>query len=183
MLVRALKRHKIYSEKMDFLEYIKTIHSRIEISRGSFHFHKYTRFDVHFEDVEKLRIRISSFIDPHLLLGIFNSSTIQLTIRANTGGKKELEIPSDLFKIMKALADETRIKILKLIYKKSECTQNLAMELNFSEACISKHLKVLQEAGLISGQRKGNYIIYSINCIQIDKVPMDIYQYFDNWYY
>ncbi|MFZ5969321.1 MAG: metalloregulator ArsR/SmtB family transcription factor [Bacillota bacterium] len=180
LLARTIKRHKIHSEKMDFLEYIKTLHSRIEISKNFFHFHKYKRFDVSFHQIEKVCIGVSSFIDPHLLLGVEEGKMLHLTIRANQGNKDLYEIPLDLNQVLKALAEPTRLKILKCIYKKPECTQTLAVDLGLTEACISKHFKVLFEAGLIDKHRQGNFIYYSINNRQIDKIPMDLYQYLDN---
>jgi DNA-binding transcriptional ArsR family regulator len=47
---------------------------------------------------------------------------------------------------MKALGDETRLKILRCIYKKINSTQAIARDLVMTEAGVSKHLKLMYEA-------------------------------------
>jgi len=180
LLVRSLKKHKILSEKVSFLEYLNTLHTRIEIKDDVIHFHKYTRFDVPLKGLKTIRINISSFIDPHLLIGINEDNTLDLTIRINLNTKDQYHIPADLHETMKSLSDKTRLKILKAIYQTPECTQELAKVLGLTEACISKHLKVLYQSGLVEKERKGNFIYYRLNCMQIDRIPMDIYQFFDS---
>ncbi len=179
LLIRTLKRHKIYSEKMDFLDFINTLHERIEVNKTQFHFHKYKRFDVSFDEIKKIVIKASTFIGPHLLIGLPDDNILKLTIRVNPWETNPYEIPSDLHRILKALADQTRLKIIKNIYKNPSCTQSLAKNLNLTEACISKHLKVLDTAGLVYKKRKGNFIIYSVDSMAIDRIPMDLYQYLD----
>ncbi|WP_432405173.1 metalloregulator ArsR/SmtB family transcription factor [Wukongibacter sp. M2B1] len=180
MLVRSLKKHRILSENMDFLEYVDTLHSRIEINNHMIHFHKYTRFDVSLKDLKIIRVNISSFIDPHLLVGISKDNSLDLTIRLNLSNQDTYHIPVDLHQVMKSLSDKTRLKILKSIYQKPKCTKGLAKSFELTEACISKHLKVLYKSGLVEKERRGNFIFYKINCMQIDKIPMDIYQFFDS---
>ncbi|WP_432661763.1 metalloregulator ArsR/SmtB family transcription factor [Wukongibacter baidiensis] len=180
ILVRSLKRHKALSEKLDFWEYVDTLHSRIEVNSDIIHFHKYTRFDVPLKDLKGITVSISSFIDPHLLIGLSKAGNLGLTIRLNLNNQDEHHIPTDLHEVMKSLSDKTRLKILKSIYQKSECTQELAKSLGLTEACISKHLKVLYKSGLVEKERRGNFIFYKINCMEIDRVPMNIYQFLDS---
>lgn len=89
------------------------------------------------------------------------------------------EVPLDLYKTMRALGDETRLRILRSISIKDSSTQSLAYELNLTEACISKHLKILHDAGILYKQRKGNYIYYVLNRTVLDRIPLSIYQYLD----
>lgn len=64
--------------------------------------------------------------------------------------------------VLKAIADETRMKILKLLQKHNYCVRALANELNLSEATVSQHLKVLREAGLLVGEKRGYFMHYSV---------------------
>ncbi len=80
-LIRALEAHKSLSDMMPFLDYIRLLHPRIEVGEDVVHFHKYKRFDMPFKDIKTVRIRISSFIDPHLLVGL-DEGMMLLTIRA-----------------------------------------------------------------------------------------------------
>lgn len=179
LLVRRLKKEAALCDEMGILEFIKTIHTRIEIKDNTFLFHKYTLFSVPFNSIDKIIIAISSFADPHLLIGLETKGELQLTIRANLDRASE-EVPLDLFITMKALGDETRLKILRCIYKKIDSTQAIAKELSMTEAGISKHLKIMHQAGVLYKKRDGNYIRYAIEREVIDRIPMDMYQYLDN---
>ena len=66
-------------------------------------------------------------------------------------------------KILKALSDETRREILKLLSKKDLTAGEISENFNMSKPSISKHLDILKDAKLISYEKKGQFIIYSIN--------------------
>ena len=65
--------------------------------------------------------------------------------------------------ILKALADETRMNIIRLLLKHNHCVRALARKLNISEAAVSQHLKVLREAGLLKGEKHGYFMHYDVN--------------------
>lgn len=73
-------------------------------------------------------------------------------------------------KVFKALSDETRREILKLLSKKDMSAGEISEHFNMSKPSISKHLEILREAELISSERKGQFIIYSINTSVIQEV-------------
>ena len=73
-------------------------------------------------------------------------------------------------KVFKALSDETRREILKLLSKKDMSAGEISDHFNMSRPSISKHLEILREAELISSERKGQFIIYSINTSVIQEV-------------
>ncbi len=64
--------------------------------------------------------------------------------------------------VLKAIADETRMNILKLLLRHNYCVRALANELGLAEATISQHLKVLREAGLLVGEKRGYFMHYSV---------------------
>lgn len=68
-----------------------------------------------------------------------------------------------VIQIFKALSDETRVTILLLLAKQNVCAKGIAKRLNISEAAVSQHIKVLKEAGLIVGYKKGYRVHYSVN--------------------
>lgn len=179
LLVRKLKKEAALCEDIGIKEYVPKIHTRIEVTNKAFLFHKYTLFTVPFDSINKIYIAISSFIDPHMLIDVDDGQSIQLTIRVNLEKTAE-EVPLDLFITMKALGDETRLKILRCIYKKINSTQAIAKDLGITEAGVSKHLKLMYEAGILRKKRDGNYIHYIIEREIIDRIPMDIYQYLDS---
>ena len=64
--------------------------------------------------------------------------------------------------VLKAIADETRMNILMLLLKHNYCVRALARNLELSEATISQHLKVLREAELLSGEKRGYFMHYDV---------------------
>jgi len=66
-------------------------------------------------------------------------------------------------KILKALADKNRIRIIKMLQKKSLCVCEIKDVLNLANSTVSKHLSILREAGLIVDWKDGKWINYKIN--------------------
>lgn len=67
-----------------------------------------------------------------------------------------------LLRISKALADETRLKLLSLLLDHDLCGKALANRLGVSEAAVSQHLKILKTAGLIAAEKRGYWTHYGI---------------------
>lgn len=65
--------------------------------------------------------------------------------------------------IFKALNDETRREILDLLKVKDLSAGEIADYFNISKPSISHHLDILKRADLISSEKKGQFIIYSLN--------------------
>lgn len=65
--------------------------------------------------------------------------------------------------LFKALNDQTRREILDLLKTKNMSAGEIADQFNISKPSISHHLDLLKAAGLISSEKKGQYVIYSIN--------------------
>ena len=66
-------------------------------------------------------------------------------------------------KIFKALSDSNRIRIVKMLQRKSLCVCEIKDVLNLATSTVSKHLSILREAGLISDWKDGKWINYKIN--------------------
>lgn len=69
----------------------------------------------------------------------------------------------ETIKVFKALADETRFKILLLLLQHNYCVRALSRKLGLTESAISQHLKVLRDAGLLVGEKKGYYMHYDVD--------------------
>lgn len=65
--------------------------------------------------------------------------------------------------VFKALNDETRRQIIELLKDKGMNAGEIADEFNISKPSISHHLDILKQAGLITGEKKGQFIEYSLN--------------------
>lgn len=80
----------------------------------------------------------------------------------------------DRTKLLKAIADETRMNILTLLLEHGYCVRALAGELELSEATISQHLKVLREAGLLTGERRGYFMHYTVERPVLEALAKEI---------
>jgi ArsR family transcriptional regulator, arsenate/arsenite/antimonite-responsive transcriptional repressor len=63
----------------------------------------------------------------------------------------------------KAISDPTRREILKLLSRKDMTAGDIADRFDISKPSISHHLNVLKQAGLVTDERRGQEIIYSID--------------------
>jgi DNA-binding transcriptional ArsR family regulator len=65
-------------------------------------------------------------------------------------------------RIFNALADETRLKIVKHLSEREYSVEELVKSLSIAQSTTSHHLRVLKEAGLIQGDKRGRSIYYSL---------------------
>ncbi|MGB9715637.1 MAG: ArsR/SmtB family transcription factor [Thermodesulfovibrionales bacterium] len=68
-----------------------------------------------------------------------------------------------LLNIFKALSDETRLRILKLLEGGELCVCDIVSALDMIQPKVSFHLSVLKEAGLIKDRKQGKWIHYSLD--------------------
>lgn len=66
--------------------------------------------------------------------------------------------------IFRALGDENRIRILKMLCGGEKCACKLLEELNIRQPTLSHHMKILCDAGIVTGRKEGKWIHYSICC-------------------
>lgn len=91
----------------------------------------------------------------------------------------KIETLSDIFK---ALADPTRLRLLRLLSGQSIvfcggqcdgqtflCVGALAEKLKVTQSAVSQHLRILRQAGLVRGERRGAFMHYSLHSEGIDK--------------
>ena len=64
--------------------------------------------------------------------------------------------------IFKALSDETRLRVVKLLQERELCVCELIQVLNMSQPRISRHLSVLKNAGIVDDRREGKWVYYSL---------------------
>jgi len=63
----------------------------------------------------------------------------------------------------KALSDETRQSILKMLQRREMSVGEIVEGFNISQPTISHHLNVLKNVGLVTSRKEGKQIFYSIN--------------------
>ncbi|HUJ18352.1 MAG TPA: metalloregulator ArsR/SmtB family transcription factor [Nitrospirota bacterium] len=69
----------------------------------------------------------------------------------------------DLVSLFKALSDETRLRIVKLLEQGELCVCDIVAALAMAQSKVSFHLGVLKEAGFIQDRKQGKWIHYRLN--------------------
>ena len=77
----------------------------------------------------------------------------------------------ELSEIYKALSDPTRLRLVKLLNDQEGalCVNALARELGVSQSAVSQHLRVLRQVRLVTGERRGASVHYSLNKDEIER--------------
>ena len=73
-----------------------------------------------------------------------------------------MAMEQDMVCVLKALSDENRIRILKMLHSGEKCACKLLEELNISQPTLSHHMKILCDAGIVNGRKEGKWTYYSI---------------------
>jgi len=69
----------------------------------------------------------------------------------------------EFLKVMKALSDPNRVKVVKMLQQKPMCVCEIQFALGLAQPTISKHLKVLEDAGLVQSSKDGLWVNYSLS--------------------
>lgn len=70
----------------------------------------------------------------------------------------------ELIRILKAIADETRIRIMKVLLEKENlCVCEIMQALDITQTRASKNLRILKEAGFVVDRREGSWVHYSVD--------------------
>lgn len=72
--------------------------------------------------------------------------------------------------IFKALADETRLKIIDAIIKESKTVSQIVETIGESQSGVSHQLKTLKESKIVKSERKGRCIYYSLADDHVKKI-------------
>jgi len=68
-----------------------------------------------------------------------------------------------LIKALKALSDETRLRIMRVLLERECCVCEIMQALDISQSRASRNLGILQDAGFLKARREGLWIVYSVD--------------------
>ncbi len=80
-------------------------------------------------------------------------------------------VPTDIVYILKALADENRIRILNLLKNRELCVCDIEAVLGIKQSNTSRHLNKLKMAGIIVSAKKSQWVYYRLNDSTFQKFP------------
>lgn len=66
-------------------------------------------------------------------------------------------------KVMKALSDPNRVKMIKLLQRRVMCVCEMQEALGLAQSTVSKHLKILEDTGLITYVKEGQWVNYRLS--------------------
>ncbi len=68
-----------------------------------------------------------------------------------------------IMRVLKALGDPNRMRILKMLQHREMCVCELTEALQITQPSVSRHLKILEDADLVLSRREGLWINYWLN--------------------
>ena len=68
----------------------------------------------------------------------------------------------DFIRVMKALADPNRVKIIKMLQHRVMCVCEIQAALGLAQPTVSKHLQILAHAGFVSPEKDGLWVNYRL---------------------
>jgi ArsR family transcriptional regulator len=77
-------------------------------------------------------------------------------------------------KSLKALADEKRLKILRILLSRNLCVGALATHLGISKPAVSQHLRILRKAGLVEGEKRGYWTHYTVDRQALARIAAEL---------
>ena len=66
-------------------------------------------------------------------------------------------------RIFKVLSVGTRVRMIELLKRHPLCVNALAQALDITPAAVSQHLRILRDADIVTADRKGTFVHYSLN--------------------
>ncbi|MCM8769869.1 MAG: metalloregulator ArsR/SmtB family transcription factor [Candidatus Omnitrophica bacterium] len=80
-------------------------------------------------------------------------------------------------RVFKALANSVRLEIIQLLSRRQFCVKALVSMMNISQAAVSQHLKILENAGLVKKKKEGYWVHYTLapeelenSCVFLNKL-------------
>ena len=68
----------------------------------------------------------------------------------------------EFIKVMKALSDPNRVRLLKLLQNREMCVCEIQAALEIAQPTVSKHLRIMEDAGLVARRKEGLWVNYSL---------------------
>lgn len=157
---RQIAAHGIYAFLRGLSPRLRVDAEREEFGLDIPHDHR-----VEVTEERKLVLVPSAFVWPHVRVGCDEPWPLSVVYPASfVADEARPRIPSaDLVGVLRGLGDATRLQALRFIAERPRSTQELARLVGLTEAGLSKHLRQLAAAGLVTTKREGYYVLYSLD--------------------
>lgn len=174
-----VKKEELIFQRTNFNEYITQIHEDLTAADNFIVFHKDPDYSVNIKNIKDILINLSVFSAPHLM-GNVVGQTMTVTLNLNFHSVKMQEAaPERVLKILDAVSDSTRLKIMKMLWNSETTTKELAEVLDLSPSTISLHLKILREADLVETNKIKKYVYYRLKKEEFKLLQDSLIGYFE----
>lgn len=174
LLAESIRREGELLERMDPAAYIARFTDRVTVAGdgGALLMHWGQGMRVAVGDLDRILFVPSAFCPRRLMF--YRAGATQLffydPMRDVVPAEVE-EAPESLVLGFSALADLTRLRLLRLIALESMPAQEMARRLELNESTVSRHLRLMVEAGLVGRERQeGKFVFYVLQAKRIDEL-------------
>lgn len=180
LLTEAIQREASLLAQVDPIAFISRFSDRVSVAGDGdalvLHWGKGMR--VPLEDLHRILFVPSAFSPRRLMFYRLDKIQIFFFDPLHRQAEEPEEAPESLLLGFSALADVTRLKLLRLIARQRLPAQEMAKRLGLNESTISRHLRLLAEAGLVgrAGQ-EGKYILYELAPERLDELAASAKRY------
>lgn len=87
----------------------------------------------------------------------------------------------EFIKVMKAVSDPNRVRILKMLQHRSLCVCEIQSALKVAQPTVSKHLRLLESAGLVSSRKDGAWVNYHLTDGKTNPYAVSILEDLKGW--
>jgi DNA-binding transcriptional ArsR family regulator len=145
---------------------------RVDRQEGCFSLDRSHEHDVDVTSHRRLTLSPSAFVWPHVRVNCDDPWPLAVVIPA-------LQLlddvspripPQELLEVLRALAHDVRLSVLRLVMERPRSTQELAGLVGMSEAALNRHLRHLAAVGLVRSERDGYYVLYSARADRLTAV-------------
>jgi DNA-binding transcriptional ArsR family regulator len=130
--------------------------------------------EIYFDEHDVLFLAPTYFAWPHLFVNRHRPIGINYSIMDHQLEAAHPMPPENLLKFFEAMGDFTRLQIVKYLSQKPRSTRELAGLIGVTEGAISKHLKQLGDAGLITSKRQSYYVFYQLLDKPFNDFPLSL---------
>lgn len=176
----VIEKERILLERSSAMEYIRNLDPRIVIEDGRIILKKSPDFSIEIEKLKKLTLIPSVFIGDNLGANIFEDK-LDIILNLNFQSVKlSAPVPQDMVMILSALSDETRLRIIKILWNGESTTTEIAELLDLSPSTVSLHLKILKKASMVETSRVKKYVFYKLPKDFRKNLTNTLFSYFDS---
>lgn len=182
MLVESMQAEQARLASMDPLAFIARFSDRISVAGDGeaiiLHWGKGMRVPV--QDLREIRFVPSAFCPRRLMFYRLGPLQIFFYAPHRQEPAQVEEAPESLLLAFTALADETRLRLLRLVASEALPGQEMARRLGVNDSTVSRHLRLLVEAGLVFRERQeGKFIFYAFRPARLQELAAGTLAYLE----